>query len=327
MGETPEAPVTLGSDGSIYGSTTLGGTHNRGLIFKLTNAANWPDTVLHEFANNEGLGVNDGLVFGPDGLLYGTTPYFVFNYPNPRNNGTAFNLSPLGDQVEFQVLHTFGKPGDGIDPVGLTAVPPAYFPGFIGAAIYGGTNQLGTVFALQTGPAGNGMEATLYNFGPAPDVSSPYSSPITGVGTLSKSFLGCSGGGGTHGMGGIYQLTQTSTSRAFTEKVIYNFGDHPNDPRPADGQCSIVQGNAAGRLYGTTVNGGTSDEGTFFELDPPTAPGASWTEKVDVNFDSTVTLGALPYGAPLRVGNRYYGTLVTTAKAGGSNGLVYEITP
>ena len=320
-GRDPQAPVTLGADGSVYGDTPFGGSYRRGNLFKLTNAPNWPETVLHNFARTEGGFTAAGLVFGPDGLLYGTTPYFSFTQ---QNGGTAFNVSPLGDQVEYKVLHRFGKFGDGVGPVGLTSVPPPHFPGFLGAAIYGGTNQTGTVFALQ---AGTGAETTLYSFGPAPDVSSPYESPIIGVGAVYHSFFGCAGAGGTHGIGGIYQLTQIGTTRAVTEQVLYNFGDQPNDPRPSNGQCGIVQGDLSGRLYGTTNTGGTADQGTFFELDPPTTPGAAWTEKVDLNFDLNVTLGVEPFGVPLRIGNSYYGTLLMTAPARGYSGLVYELTP
>ncbi len=248
------APVTLGTDGSVYGGSTQGGAADRGIIFKLSNTAGWPLTVLHSFSTVEGSGPNAALPFGPGGLLYGSTP----SYGNHGSDltGTDFSLSPLGDQVEFRVLHNFGKPGDGADPVGNTAAPPSLLNGFIGATITtpAGDPLSGTVYALKIFPGGQASETVLYTFGPLPDVSNPTLPPIVGKYALKNLILGCGVNGGTDQRGGIYQLAPNGAG-GFAETVLYNFGDQPGDPDPvynSEGTCSLIQGNANGTLYGTT---------------------------------------------------------------------------
>src|ERR1019366_2789841 len=81
---------------------------------------------------------------------------------------------------------------------------------------------------------------------------------------------------------------------------------------------------AAGNLYGTTVQGGTYNYGTVFELTP--AAGGGWTEKVLHNFNYNGTDGAYPYAGLIfdAVGNLY-----GTTDGGGtySYGTGFEVTP
>jgi uncharacterized repeat protein (TIGR03803 family) len=326
------APVTLGSDGSVYGGTSQGGINDRGIVFELSNTAGWPLTVLHSFTTVEGNGPNAALLFGPDGLLYGSTP--TFGSYGSGLTGSDFSLSPLGDQVEFRVLHDFGKPGDGANPAGLTLAPASLVNGFIGATITTPTNSpySGTVYALNIFPGGAANETVLYTFGPNPDVSDPTLPPIVGKFALKNLILGCGAGGGApgggaHGRGGIYQLAPNGAG-GFTESVLYSFGAQPNDPEPGnfnEGTCSLIQGNSAGTLYGTTTYGGAYNGGALFELDPPATQGAAWTEKVDVSFNPKASQGAwYPLGALLLHGAALYGTLSTSPNGAGG---VYAYVP
>ena len=72
-GANPEAGVTQGSDGNLYGATYLGGVDGLGTIFRLTPSG--IETILHAFAGGSSDGANDwaNLVQGSDGNLYGTT--------------------------------------------------------------------------------------------------------------------------------------------------------------------------------------------------------------------------------------------------------------
>ena len=56
-GEYPTGSLAIGSDGTLYGFTDLGGASNHGTVFKITPAGK--ETVLHSFA-----GGSDGS--GPD---------------------------------------------------------------------------------------------------------------------------------------------------------------------------------------------------------------------------------------------------------------------
>lgn len=72
-GANPEAGLTQGSDGNLYGATYLGGAGSLGTVFRLTPGGT--ETVLHSFAGGSSDGANDwaNLVQGSDGNLYGTT--------------------------------------------------------------------------------------------------------------------------------------------------------------------------------------------------------------------------------------------------------------
>lgn len=77
-GATPgfSAPV-FDSAGNIYGTTFFGGSDGVGVVYKLStrSGGNWTETILHNFANDgvDGNTPGGGVVFGPDGNLYGTT--------------------------------------------------------------------------------------------------------------------------------------------------------------------------------------------------------------------------------------------------------------
>jgi hypothetical protein len=321
-GTFPVSPVVLGPDGSLYGTTVFGGTVGVGMAFGLSSETNWAETVLHSFNYDQGELPYTGLVFGAGGLLYGTTSFGVGQ--NYAQTGTDFSISPLGDQVEYKILHTFGRPGDGVNPSALTGVPSTYFNGFVGTTSVATEHGLGIVYALNLLADGSGHETVLYKFGPAPDVNSPGSPPIVGPHDGQKSLFGCAPAGGTHGLGGVYSLTQTGTG-SLTETVLYNFGDQKGDPAPGQySQCWVVPGDTTGKLYGTTDGGGAYQGGAFFELDPPAATGAPWTEKVDVSFNPNGSFGSAPQGAPVRNGAVFFGTLFNSPNGFGG---IYELTP
>jgi uncharacterized repeat protein (TIGR03803 family) len=69
--------------------------------------------------------------------------------------------------------------------------------------------------------------------------------------------------GGGLDAGAIFRLTPTA-SGFWKEKVIYSFGNGSDGTSPIAGLIP----DAAGNLYGTTFTGGTSSEGTVFEITP-----------------------------------------------------------
>jgi uncharacterized repeat protein (TIGR03803 family) len=108
-GVVPVAGVTLGKNGTLYGTTQWGGSATSdlacpasyyvvagcGIVFKLTppttpNGA-WTETVLHSFsgANGDGAIPVAGLALSPTGILYGTT-----TSGGTANRGTVFAVAP-----------------------------------------------------------------------------------------------------------------------------------------------------------------------------------------------------------------------------------------
>ncbi|MGC2210935.1 MAG: choice-of-anchor tandem repeat GloVer-containing protein, partial [Candidatus Korobacteraceae bacterium] len=69
-GSSPHAGVIQGLDGSLYGTTNLGGANNLGTVFKIS-----PDgslTILHSFAGTDGANPYAALIQVADGNFYGT---------------------------------------------------------------------------------------------------------------------------------------------------------------------------------------------------------------------------------------------------------------
>ena len=78
-GVLPNSAPIFDSAGNLYGTTDNGGTAGVGVVFKLSpgQGGNWSESILHNFLDDgiDGTDPMGGVVFGPDGNLYGTTYY------------------------------------------------------------------------------------------------------------------------------------------------------------------------------------------------------------------------------------------------------------
>jgi len=74
-GGNPYAGLIFDQAGNLYGTTTSGGTHGYGVVFKLVpnTTGGWNETVLHAFADHLGANPDASLIFDAFGNLYGTT--------------------------------------------------------------------------------------------------------------------------------------------------------------------------------------------------------------------------------------------------------------
>jgi len=161
---------------------------------------------------------------------------------------------------------------------------------------------------------------TLYEFGAEPDAQFPGSLVRDKSGVL----YGVGSGGG-RGYGAVFSLTPpTAPGSTWTESVIHSFtGNDGSSP-------NALALDAEGVLYGTTIYGGTSGNGTVFRLAPPAVPGDRWSLTVLHNFTGGAD-GSLPAG--LTIGSK--GVLYGTTSAGGifssvcgpGCGTVFQLTP
>src|SRR5450755_562674 len=130
------------------------------------------------------------------------------------------------------------------------------------------------------------------------------------------------------GCGTVFELKPPAVpGAAWTESVLYRFAGANGDGWSPYGGVLIGNG---GRLYGTTIYGGIGCGawgcGIVFELTPPKATGAAWSEKVVHAFTGENGDGFQPVGS-LTLGKN--GELYGLTSLGGSSncGAVYRLTP
>ncbi|MFN7993558.1 MAG: choice-of-anchor tandem repeat GloVer-containing protein [Bryobacteraceae bacterium] len=272
-------------------------------------------TTLLTFTGANGSSPYSGLVFDKYSALYGTT-----ELGGTSNLGTVFRLSPpstTGGPWTQTVLYSFTGSG-GANPYGSLVLGSNGV--LYGTAQAGGARNLGVVFQL-TPPAVSGSpwtETVLHSFAGGSDGAYPHASVALGK---SGKLYGTTQAGGSPNLGVVFQLLPPAVAGSpWTETIVHTFAGGSDGATP---QASVVV-DANGNLFGTTVNGGSSNLGTVFELTPPVVGGGAWNEVMLHSFVGTD--GANPQAALIRdSGGVLYGT---TYKGGlNNNGVVFQLVP
>ncbi len=267
--------------------------------------------ILHSFNDNGKDGSNPyaGLILDSAGNLYGTTLGGGSHY-----GGTVFGLTPgTGGGWTEKVLYSFAT---GYNPYAGLIFDTA--GNLYGTTWGGGTGTIaaGTVFELSPNASGTWTAKPLHSFGQSKDGQYPSAGLVFDA---SGNLFGTTTLGGTQSFGTVFELSPKSGG--WTEKVLHSFTHNFIDGfTPAAG----VTLDAAGNLYGTTVNGGVLGAGTVFEL-TPTADGR-WTESILHNFDFNGQDGNNPTSTVVFDTN---GDLFGTTSGGGTYaaGTVFELMP
>jgi uncharacterized repeat protein (TIGR03803 family) len=157
---------------------------------------------------------------------------------------------------------------------------------------------------------------TLVNFN-GTDGANPYAGLIADP---SGDLFGATVYGGASGYGGMFELPKTSSGYAGTPTILVSLNGTNGAITTGTLEATLVA-DAFGNLLGTTYAGGTSGEGTVFEI-VKTSTGYASTPTTLVNFNGTN--GANPFAGLIADAN---GDLFGTTYQGGPSGegTVFEI--
>jgi uncharacterized repeat protein (TIGR03803 family) len=338
-GARPMARVTIGPDGTLYGTTYESRatvcTRNAacGTVFNLKPSgqsvfAPWIETVLHRFQGvPDGANPSGDVIFDQAGNLYGTTQFggSLDAYCFTRGEcGTVYELSPSDGGWTENVIYSFDA-GAYVPNAGVIfdAAGNLY-----GTTLYCAPDCLGAVFELTPvgsvwtetilytfpafDPHGDLNRATTFNGFPGGEGGGHY--PAAGlVIDNSGDLYGATLAGGANGGGDVFELTFNGSSWNLNvlSSLTGNMGPY----------ASLLR-DAAGNLYGTTVQDGAFGQGNVFKLTPSNG---GWTYTSLHDFTGGED-GGLPYSSLVMDAN---GNLYGTASLGGSHGagVVFQVSP
>jgi len=238
-GDTPyNGDLVFDGEGSIYGTTEVGGAYGAGVVYQLTPSHGaWAESVLYAFnASGSGWGgePQSGVIFDHAGNLYGTE----------IEGGGVYQLTPSQSGWTGKLLQAFNTCMYGCGIEGGLIMDAA--GNLYGATTSYGPNGGGTVYELL---ASQGWNVNLvYSF--------TGNSNLGGVGPADKLTMDAAGNlyGTTQaegfGYGTVFKLTPSGGSWTYTDLHSFTGGKDGAFPYGS----VAIDGN--GNLYGTTEAGG-----------------------------------------------------------------------
>jgi len=284
------------------------------LALILTASSLAQETVIHAFMQNDGFDSYGGLIFDPQGNLYG-----LASTGGSQNAGTVFELTPSSGGWTLTVLYDFTGKSDGGNPRGVLTMDGA--GNLYGTTQHGGNSHncngggCGVVFELLNTPQG-WKEKVLHTFTDGSDGASPTGPVIRdAIGNL----YGVTPFGGStqcvpNGCGVVYELQpiMLSLNGPWREVTLYEFSNYNVAVTPN----TSVTFDSNGNLFGT-AGGGPYGQGVIYEL---THGAGGWSENTIYDFSTPgYPGGGLTFD---KVGNLY-----GTVDGGGDygSGGVFEL--
>jgi uncharacterized repeat protein (TIGR03803 family) len=322
-GGFPEAGLVLANGGSLFGTTSSGGSLGWGSVFQLApvKTGGFTETTIYDFTGGvDGSNPQSDLIIGKNNVMYGTT------YGGGAHNyGTVYQVAPKsGGGWTQKVLYSFAGGNDGAYPMGGLAWLSS--SGVLYGTTYGGGSAgVGTVFELIPG-TGGWTEKVLYTFQGGTDGANPLADIVLAsngslYGTTSQGGSGTNSNGTYGNWGTVFEVSPKGGG-VWTETVLYIFTGGSDGGSP---ESPVILG-PNGVLYGSTFWGGIPTAcsigeypqgcGTIYQLAPPTGTETAWTETVLHTFTGVSPDGAFPYG---KMGLNTGGALFGTTYSGGAN--------
>ncbi|HOX39356.1 MAG TPA: PEP-CTERM sorting domain-containing protein [Candidatus Brocadiia bacterium] len=293
-GREPYCGLTRDGD-TLYGMTRGGGANSYGVAFRMDSDGS-DYAVLRSFAGATGGYPSARL------LLDGTTLYGTAQGGGPLNGGTVFSMGTDGSA--YTVLHGFGASGDSRRPMGgvvsdgQTLYGMTYYDGrniygsvyrvdtdgsdytvlhlvgntstelrlpygelvLNGTTLYGGMSRGGSTGLNEGGLFSISTDGTYYTElhlfdGSGADGGVMFGSPILHNGKL----YGLTSQGGDADVGVAFRMNTDGSDF----ELLHEFAGGGNDGASPWGDL-VVEG---GRLWGCTMYGGDSNQGTVFVMD------------------------------------------------------------
>jgi len=226
-GAQPYAGLIQARDGNLYGTTNRGGSHNVGIVFRMTTGGTMK--TLHDLDYSpDGALPYAALVQASNGALYGTAA------DGGGSEGTVFEVTSFG---QYTAIYDFGP--SGVQPV--AGLVQASNGNFYGVASNGGQYTCGTLFEIT--PSG---KFTLLHTFTGGDGCFPEATLVQGS---DGNLYGTAIAGGAHNgfnAGTFFNITPNGT---FTLLHVF---DKTDGAGPSGALIQASDGN----FYGTTYGGG-----------------------------------------------------------------------
>jgi uncharacterized repeat protein (TIGR03803 family) len=319
-GSHPDAGVTL------QGTSNLFGGADRDTIYRVrAMGAGWTFTPIFLFNETNGLFPAGRVTFGPGGALYGATggggldecidggSCGLIYSMRPPSSFCRSVLCPWTETIlyQFDPQHRI----DGYYPNGNLVFDAA--GNIYGTTGYGGLFGYGTVFELSPSQ-GSWTETILHHFGQQGDGTVPLGPLI--VDAAAGIIIGTTQAGGTgtgcfnQTCGVIFELTRSGSG--WTETILHNFSRATDGGEAGGGLIS----DAAGNLFGVTVEGGPNNGGTVYEL-VKTSGGYTF----QVLYSNTQITGSIGLEGQLAMDSA--GNLYGAGSQSTGHGMVFKLTP
>ncbi|HEX3651693.1 MAG TPA: choice-of-anchor tandem repeat GloVer-containing protein [Rhizomicrobium sp.] len=295
------APVKWPLDGNLYGTTQFGGASGCGTIYKYT-----PGSGAYQQIYAAGCAPASAFPFaGLSEVNYNGDDFLL---------GTGYNGGVNDDGALFFV--TSGSAGSSCTSSFSSTSGSNPFAGIIQPtknALYdytvttaGGSHNLGALVSISNTDC---TATVLHNFAGGNDGAAPY-------GTLlyyKNALYGTTSAGGGPGLGTVFKVNPDGSNYT----VLHAFQGIFQNSDGSFPHSGLTLNKTDGMLYGTTINGGNSNDlGTVFKINP-----RSGTETVVHAFSGSD--GAHPYGNLYVKKGAIYGT---TVAGGASNlGVVFKL--
>lgn len=298
--QKPFERLTQGLNGKLYGVTVRGGANNTGILYEYDPGT---DTLIKitDFGPTTHGHIASELLLASNGKLYGTT-----SVGGADDQGILYEYDPVNKAFQVKIDFYYSN-RQGNTPWGLIEASNGKIYGVCsgGGDIY---RNEGVLFEYDIS---TGNYTKKLQFWDDTEGGSPYGSLIRA--SSNGKLYGLGSAGGAYDRGVLFEIDPLTE----VYSIRHSFGGPGGEG--AGIRYTLVEARN-GKLYGTTVSGGSGNKGIIFSYEP-----VSGTYEKEMDFGGE--LGESPRGNMVLASNgKLYG--MTESRSGFvGNGVIYEFDP